>query len=38
MASGLERRLLLLLLVPLFLLAALNTWFDYSSADSAAPV
>ena len=36
MASGLQRRLLLLLLVPLFLLASLNTWFDYSSADSAA--
>ena len=36
MASGLERRLLLLLLVPLFLLASLNAWFDYSSADSAA--
>ncbi|MES2583120.1 MAG: ATP-binding protein [Pseudomonadota bacterium] len=36
MASGLQRRLLLLLLVPLFLLAALNAWFDYSSADSAA--
>lgn len=36
MASGLQRRLLLLLLVPLFLLAALNTWFDFRSADSAA--
>jgi two-component system sensor histidine kinase TctE len=36
MASGLQRRLLLLLLVPLFLLSALNTWFDLRSADSAA--
>ena len=36
MASGLQRRLLLLLLVPLVLLAALSAWFDYSSADSAA--
>ena len=27
--SGLQRRLLLLLLVPLFLLAILNTWFDF---------
>ncbi len=36
MISGLQRRLLLLLLLPLFLLAALNTWFDYRSADSAA--
>lgn len=36
MASGLQRRLLFLLLVPLVLLAVLNTWFDYSSADSAA--
>lgn len=36
MASGLRRRLLLLLLVPLFLLASLNTWFDFRSADSAA--
>ena len=36
MASGLQRRLLLLLMVPLVLLAALNSWFDYSSADSAA--
>ena len=36
MASGLQRRLLLLLLVPLFLLAALNAWFDFRSADSAA--
>ena len=36
MVSGLQRRLLLLLLVPLFLLAALNAWFDFRSADSAA--
>lgn len=36
MASGLQRRLLLLLLVPLVLLAALNAWFDFRSADSAA--
>jgi two-component system sensor histidine kinase TctE len=36
MASGLQRRLLLLLLVPLVLLAVLNTWFDFRSADSAA--
>lgn len=36
MASGLQRRVLLLLLAPLFLLAALNAWFDFRSADSAA--
>ena len=36
MAHGLQRRLLLLLLVPLVLLAMLNTWFDFRSADSAA--
>ena len=36
MASGLQRRLLLLLLVPLVLLAILNTWFDFRTADSAA--
>ena len=36
MASGLQRRLLFLLLVPLVLLAVLNTWFDFRSADSAA--
>ncbi len=36
MAAGLKRRLLLLLLAPLLVLALLNTWFDYSSADSAA--
>jgi two-component system sensor histidine kinase TctE len=36
LASGLQRRLLLLLLAPLALLAVLNTWFDFRSADSAA--
>ncbi len=36
MASGLQRRLLSLLLVPLLLLALINTWFDFRSADSAA--
>ncbi len=36
MSSGLQRRLLLLLLIPLFLLACINTWFDYRSADNAA--
>ena len=36
MSSGLQRRLLLLLLVPLCLLACINTWFDYRSADNAA--
>jgi two-component system sensor histidine kinase TctE len=36
MSKGLQRRLLLLLLLPLFLLALLNAWFDYRSADSAA--
>jgi two-component system sensor histidine kinase TctE len=36
MASGLQRRLLLLLLVPLAVLATLNAWFDFRSADSAA--
>ena len=36
MSSGLRRRLLLLLLVPLALLAGINTWFDYRSADNAA--
>jgi two-component system sensor histidine kinase TctE len=36
MASGLQRRLLLLLLVPLVLLALLNTWFDFRLADNAA--
>ena len=33
---GLQRRLLLLLLGPLLLLAALNTWFDFQLADTAA--
>jgi two-component system sensor histidine kinase TctE len=33
---GLQRRLLLLLLAPLLLLAALNTWFDFQLADTAA--
>jgi two-component system sensor histidine kinase TctE len=37
MTTGLQRRLLLLILVPLFLLALLNTWFDFRSADSATP-
>jgi two-component system sensor histidine kinase TctE len=36
MSSGLQRRLLVLLIMPLVLLALLNAWFDYSSADSAA--
>jgi len=36
MASGLQRRLLLLLLVPMFLLGAINTWFDFRAAGSAA--
>ena len=36
MSSGLQRRLLLLLLLPLCLLACINTWFDYRSADNAA--
>jgi two-component system sensor histidine kinase TctE len=36
LSQGLQRRLLLLLLVPLTLLACVNTWFDYRSADSAA--
>lgn len=36
LSQGLQRRLLLLLLVPLILLACVNTWFDYRSADSAA--
>ena len=36
MSSGLQRRLLLLLLIPLCLLASLNTWFDYRSAGNAA--
>ena len=36
LSSGLQRRLLLLLLIPLGLLAGLNTWFDYRLADNAA--
>lgn len=35
MNSGLQRRLLVLLLAPLLFLASLNTWFDLRSADSA---
>ncbi len=35
MATGLQRRLLLLLLVPLFIVASLNTWLDLRSADNA---
>lgn len=34
--SGLQRRLLLLLMVPLCILASVNTWFDYHSARRAA--
>ena len=33
---GLRRRLLVMLLAPLMLLAALNAWFDYHSADDVA--
>jgi two-component system sensor histidine kinase TctE len=36
MLSGLRRRLLVLLIVPLLLLAVLNAWFEYRSADSVA--
>lgn len=36
MFSGLQRRLLLLLLIPLCVLASVNTWFDYRAADAAA--
>ena len=36
LSQGLQRRLLLLLWVPLTLLACVNTWFDFRSADSAA--
>jgi two-component system sensor histidine kinase TctE len=36
MSSGLQRRLLLLLLIPLGVLTCVNTWFDYRSADNAA--
>lgn len=35
MSTGLQRRLLLLLLAPLLLLAGLNTWFDYRLAGNA---
>ncbi|GAB3649024.1 sensor histidine kinase [Ramlibacter alkalitolerans] len=34
--SGLQRRLLVMLIVPLVLLAALNAWFEYRSAGNAA--
>ncbi len=34
--AGLQRRLLVLLLLPLVLLALVNAWFDYRSADSSA--
>ena len=34
--SGLQRRLLFLLLVPLAMLVFVSAWFDYQSADSAA--
>lgn len=36
MLSGLRRRLLVMLLVPLALLAMLNAWMDYRSADNVA--
>jgi len=36
MASGLRRRLLVMLLAPLILLTMLNAWFDYRSADNVA--
>ncbi|MEO7547746.1 MAG: ATP-binding protein [Ramlibacter sp.] len=36
MLSGLRRRLLVMLIVPLVLLALLNAWFDYRSADNVA--
>lgn len=36
MSTGLQRRLLLLLLLPLLMLAGLNTWFDYRMAGNAA--
>ena len=31
--SGLRRRLLVMLITPLILLALINAWFDYRSAD-----
>ena len=34
--SGLRRRLLVMLISPLVILALLNAWFDYRSADNAA--
>jgi two-component system sensor histidine kinase TctE len=36
MQTGLRRRLMVLLLVPLLMLSVLNTWFDIRSADNAA--
>ena len=36
LSQGLQRRLLFLLWTPLALLACINTWLDYRSADSAA--
>ena len=36
MTSGLRRRLLVMLITPLILLALLNAWFDYRSADNVA--
>ncbi|MGZ5182243.1 MAG: ATP-binding protein [Ramlibacter sp.] len=36
MLSGLRRRLIVMLLVPLAALALLNAWFDYRSADNVA--
>ena len=35
MATGLKRRLLLLLFVPLFLVAGINTWFDLQTSENA---
>ncbi len=36
MTGGLQRRLLVMLISPLILLACLNAWFDYRSADNVA--
>jgi two-component system sensor histidine kinase TctE len=36
MTGGLQRRLLVMLISPLILLALLNAWFDYRSADNVA--
>lgn len=36
MFTGLQRRLLLMLMIPLCVLASVNTWFDYRAADNAA--